>query len=644
MTTYISNTEKHYYGFIDGLRAIAVLMVLVFHLEPNYLSGGFIGVDVFFTISGFLITQILIEKKELLYFQFLLARARRLVPAMALVTALVALLGIFFIALPTEINALNKSIITASGYVSNVFFFLTANYFDSTKDNNMLLHTWSLSAEWQFYLLYPFIIYFFARGRFAFLCLSLLSLITLIAAEFYVSHNIDAVFYLTPFRAFEFSLGGLVFVMQNSNLLKRYMGKSEFLANFVVIFSIITLLSLSVIYDKNTLFPGVRALWVSLVTCLILAIGLSLSAPLGALKIIDNPFMKYVGKISYSLYLWHWPLIIGVRMYQPEPDEKQIVIVGIASFVLADLTHRYFENRFRKNTLQNNWIAIVLAIIPLFLGIVAYGVNKVSPELLNRLTENQRHLLSVQRWAKVPGKCIARHETHDYFDCIVGNVDAEPTMLIYGDSHAQMHVWALHEKLVQQGASARYLTKGGCPPLFGAVLEQTSLNREACLELQNRFKSVLDTSPLINTAIISARWSVYADQKLLQDNQKSQYSNIETQLRLVIKYLEASIDKIVIMDSLPEAAAPAPELIVRNLRVGKELKNFTNQASNFELLSSLQSDKVKIVNVEDILCQQNGVCPFFLNESQVLFDSNHLTVEASKYVLERSLFYGASTN
>ncbi|APD86963.1 hypothetical protein BM527_13195 [Alteromonas sp. Mex14] len=644
MTTYISNTEKHYYGFIDGLRAIAVLMVLVFHLEPNYLSGGYIGVDVFFTISGFLITQILIEKKDLPYFQFLLARARRLVPAMALVITVIALLGIFFIALPTEINTLSKSIITASGYLSNVFFFLTANYFDSTKDNNMLLHTWSLSAEWQFYLLYPFIIYLFARGRFAFLCLSLLSVITLMAAQFYLSHDSDAVFYLTPFRAFEFSLGGLVFIMLNKNLLNLYMGKSKFLANLVVIFSIVTLLSLSLTYNKNTLFPGVSALWVSLTTCLILAMGLSRTAQLGALKIIDNQFMKYIGKISYSLYLWHWPLIIGVRMYQPEPNVKQIVIVGIASFVLADLTHRYFENRFRKNTIQNNWIAISLAIIPLSIGIIAYGVNKTSPELLNRLTEHERHLLSVQRWAKVPGKCVARHETHEYFDCVIGNVDGEPTMLVYGDSHAQMHVWALHEELSKQGKSARYLTKGGCPPFFGAVLEQTNLNRQACLELQNRFKNVLDTSPLINTVIVSARWSVYAGQKLLKDNAKNQFSDIEEQLRLVINYLKDSVERIVIMDSLPEAAAPAPELIVRNLQVGKELKTFKNQATNYEFLGNLQNEKVKVIDVEKILCRQNGECPFFLNGSQVLFDSNHLTVDASKYVLERSLFHSDLTD
>ncbi|TAP29473.1 acyltransferase [Alteromonas sp. KUL17] len=643
MTIFNNIQEKSYFGFIDGLRAVAVLMVLVFHLEPKFLSGGFIGVDVFFTISGLLITQILVEKRELSYFGFLLARARRLVPAMSLVITIVAVISVTVVALPTEIAALSKTIITASTYVSNIFFYLTANYFDSTKENNMLLHTWSLAVEWQFYIFYPFLVYLFARGRHALFCLLILSLASLFYSTYFIHVDSNAVFYITPFRTFEFTLGGLVYVLSKQSKFLSVINGNTLVSNAVVVCSIVALIGLAICFDKGTLFPAINALYVSITTCLILAVGLS-STAIKSLCIVDNRFMRYIGAISYSLYLWHWPLIVGIRMYNPEQSLTQVILVGLTSFILAHFTHCYFENRYRKRTNKNNTIALILALFPLGIGFTIYGINKTSPELLNHLSERENQLLEVQRWAEVPGNCVARHETHEYFDCTIGSVDVEPTILVYGDSHAQMHVWALHEKLLQQGTSARYLTKGGCPPLFGAVLEQTSLNREACLELQNRFKSVLDTSPLINTAIISARWSVYADQKLLQDNEKNNYSDIETQLRLVIKYLEVSIDKIIIMDSLPEAAAPAPELIVRNLRVGKELKNFINQASNFELLSSLQNDKVEIVNLENILCQKNGVCPFFLNKSQVLFDSNHLTVEASKYVLERSLFYGASTN
>ena len=195
MTTSSNTQKKHYFGFIDGLRAAAVLMVLVFHLEPKFLSGGFIGVDVFFTISGFLITQILIEKRELTYFGFLLARARRLVPAMSLTVTVVAVISVAVVALPTEITALSKTIITASAFVSNIFFYLTANYFDSTKDNNMLLHTWSLAVEWQFYIFYPFVIYFFARGPNALLCLLILSLASLFYSAYFIHVDSNAVFY-----------------------------------------------------------------------------------------------------------------------------------------------------------------------------------------------------------------------------------------------------------------------------------------------------------------------------------------------------------------------------------------------------------------------------------------------------------------
>ena len=633
MTQYISNSDKHYYGFIDGLRAIAVLMVLIFHLNPTWLSGGFIGVDVFFTISGFLITQILIEKKELPYSQFILARFRRLAPAMALVILSVVLIGTFIISLPSEISSLTKSVITSSSYISNIFYFSTSNYFDSTKESNMLLHTWSLAVEWQFYFIYPFFIYIFARGRFAVLTLLAITIFSLISAVVYIGSNIDAVFYLTPFRAFEFSLGGLVFALLKNPKVRKLKPKNLFAIEAPIILGICLLIFLSITYNEDTTFPGLNALWVSIATCSILLTGLTFSQNSKTVLMLDNSVMRYIGAISYSLYLWHWPIIIGVRMYVPELSIVNLATVTFVCFVSAALTHRYVENQLRRNTLLNSRLALGIASAPLIVGLTLFGLNKTKPELFNSLTVEQNNLLNVQRWADVPGVCTATHKTHEYYDCIVGSPNEKPNIIIYGDSHAQVYVWAIHKALMAEGRSARYLTKGGCPPLLGVAPTRTTINKAACLALQNIFHDLIKGDYVFDTILISARWSLYNEQSYGSTSFDEELS------RMVLTAAERA-ENLVLLDNTPEAPASVPELIVRNLQRGRVLQSFTNHIGPYVYLHSLKSEKIRIVDIQNMLCNSNHECPYFVDGKLVYFDSNHLTESITTDLLKNILKTG----
>lgn len=634
MIKNINNENKRYYGFIDGLRAIAVLLVFIFHLNPEWLSGGFIGVDVFFTISGFLITQILVSDSNLSYKQFLLARVRRLSPAMAIVITSILVLAVLVVSLPSELNSLSKSVITSSSYISNIFFYSTANYFDSTRESNMLLHTWSLAVEWQFYFIYPLLIYLFVRKKIITISLLLIAITSLIAAEVIILDDVDAVFYLTPFRAFEFTMGGVVFVLVNGKK-KTIPFALVPLANLMVVVGIAALLLLAFTFDESTLFPGLNAFWVSLATCLILYTGLKISNHNRALGILDNAPARYLGSISYSLYLWHWPIIIIFRLYEPELSLFQLSCITAVSFILAHFTHHLFENRFRGRRATNNFYAIGLALVPIFAGLCIYSVNKYYPSLLVNLTEEEQAIIDIPRWEAVPGECKATHSSHEYYDCVLGDVTKDPTLLVFGDSHAQMHAWSLHEKLIELEKSAVYLTKGGCPPLIGAVLAKTIINKLACLDIQNRFVDALKENATIKIALVAARWHVYHNQVILKNNKSHQKTTFEKELEKTVSYLSQNVSKVIIMDSLPEAPAPAPELIVRNMRLGNRLETFENKAQNYKPLQSFKNEKIEVVNLEALLCIEHSECAYFIDNDLVLFDSNHLTQKASNFVLDR---------
>lgn len=327
---------------IDGLRSIAVMSVVLFHADISFFSGGFAGVDVFFVISGFLITRLIktaLEDNRFSYGDFYLRRSRRLFPALFVTLLLVWMFGALLF-LPSHFERLGAALISALFWCSNVFFWTETGYFDADAALKPLLHTWSLGVEEQFYLVWPtFLVLLFSWRKAALLPgIAIASVASFVASQYFLSHDASAAFYLMPFRVFEFGVGALlVWVVHRQPKNPVVLDGLLLLGIGIVVYSFIG-------FDEHVPFPGVFALVPCVGTALIIYAGQArLAGP-----ILCNPVSIYLGVISYSLYLVHWPVVVFYKYVVQSfgtVDKLAVVVIAIA---LAGLMYRYIETPLRR--------------------------------------------------------------------------------------------------------------------------------------------------------------------------------------------------------------------------------------------------------------------------------------------------------
>jgi peptidoglycan/LPS O-acetylase OafA/YrhL len=324
---------------INGLRAIAVIAVVFFHFGVTGFKGGFAGVDIFFVISGYLMTSIILSKMEANRFNlidFYLARANRIIPALA-VLCIVLLIAAWFFLPPYEMRTFGKHIFGASSFLSNFIFVKDSGYFDSAADEKWLLHTWSLSVEWQFYILYPLLIIVLRKllsanaTRWTLLffasCSYLLSV-------FFPERLSDAAFYLLPTRAWEMMAGGLIYAFglqatQKSKVAIESIG-------------VILLAGSIILLNSSYAWPG------SLAAFPVLGAALVIIAANEKSWITNNAFSQYMGTISYSLYLWHWPVVVAFNLLELKESVWGIYGGIFLSLFLATLSYYLVERPWRN--------------------------------------------------------------------------------------------------------------------------------------------------------------------------------------------------------------------------------------------------------------------------------------------------------
>lgn len=342
----MSSTRFRYRSEIDGLRAVAVLPVIIFHSGSQWMPGGYVGVDIFFVISGFLITGILMREHEAGAFsilRFYERRARRILPALFTVIAVTSILAVFLM-LPYELRDFAKSVISVVAFVSNIFFWREANYFATDAERLPLLHTWSLSVEEQFYIIFPIALWVFWKYWRAALvpAMIVVSLASLVLAELMVSRVPGAVFYLLPTRGWELLAGSLsaIYLLRRA---KPNRVSGEILGGFGLLAIVYSILS----FDAGTPFPSLWALFPVLGTVGIL-VGASDRTLVGRL-LSWRPAVA-IGLISYSAYLWHQPLFAFARVATPDgnPAAWLMGMLGLASLILAWVSWRYVETPFRR--------------------------------------------------------------------------------------------------------------------------------------------------------------------------------------------------------------------------------------------------------------------------------------------------------
>ena len=343
-------TNKQYRPEIDGLRAIAVVLVLLYHFDFKLISGGFIGVDIFFVLSGYLVTGVIIEsflRDEFDFFAFYFRRIRRLIPALVFTIFISGLVG-YFIFTPEHLARLGSSSLAALFSIANMFFLFESGYFAPDSSIKPLLHTWSLSVEEQFYLVWPaLVIYLLKTGSVRRIKIAFFVIFTssFIISEWLAINHPRLGFLFTGSRIFEFSIGAIVF------LYFRQLQKHP-ISLYLPYIGILVILICSVTYTKDTIFPGLNALVIAISSgfCLLVL-------PNNIFyKILTNSTIVYIGKISYSLYLVHWPVVVAYKyIFFRELKGLDIAIVITITAALALICFYGVENRFRvKSKVRND--------------------------------------------------------------------------------------------------------------------------------------------------------------------------------------------------------------------------------------------------------------------------------------------------
>ena len=472
---------------IQGLRALAVIIVVLFHTDWPLFSGGFVGVDIFLVITRIIYSKL--QNNSFSFTDFYLKRARRLMPAL-FITLSTSSIASFLLLTPSHFKRYGVALISSVYSLANIFFLGETGYFNTESMFKPLLHMWSLSLEEQFYLIWPFTIFIlyklFSNRIFTFILI--FGVISFILNGIYISDQ-EAIFYLLPFRVFEFCIGASVI------WLSRIDFKKSWIHEILILISLILMIYPVFTFSKATVFPYYNALTPCLgAVLLIFSGGKSRLA-----SIFKNKFMVYTGSISYSWYLVHWPLFILYKYwYFKELRTTSMIILVFISYVLACILHHFIEEPMRQKDigykLSNK--VFLLFLLAMIIGLSSFGIITwkekwgQSRQYLKKISHDYKKVLSRPDCIKNKGICKIDN-TIQYDAALVGDSHANFTF-IYS-------VIASHNNLVIKhfpGLSA-------CFALFDNTLDcQNVMNKQLNFIIENKIKRVF----------LASNWSIYTHQ------------------------------------------------------------------------------------------------------------------------------------
>lgn len=628
----------HFRNDINGLRALAVTAVILFHFEITPFFGGFIGVDVFFVISGYLMTGIIVSRINNNTFDlidFYVARGKRILPALVFLCLAIIIYGWFFI-IAVDYKALGKHIIGSISFISNFMFWSEANYFDVASNKKWLLHTWSLSVEWQFYLIFPIIIMGFKKiisMQKVKYVLFLLTIISFVLSIYFSKASPSAAFYLLPTRAWEMLCGSLVYLTP-FQLRRHQKIFLQLLGVFLIILSIF-------IFDPTFLWPSYWALIP--VTGAVLVIFSDLTDSV----VFSNQLTQLVGKWSYSLYLWHWPVVVALA-YTDQLGNYFWVTSGIVfTIVLAYLSFTYIENPkflFKKMHSRKKLIIglFTMSISCIFLGMAIYMTNGVASKF-RALNINDKAMF-LQKYREMHQSLGPFYRLEcDFYDNPTGKSkqiinpectdvqQGKKTIFLWGDSHAQALSWGLnvtlrHDYNIAQVATSACTVVGGVSGMDNNC------------ELANKFA-------LKEIARIKPDFVVIAQHA---GHEHTDWDAIAENL------YNLGVKKMILVGPIPQWGPPStlPEAITlrhwgENSLVIKD-EAFQISARNTDKLLNQRyprsnvSNKVHYISLFDHLCDQENECLVWVsNESNELdllvVDYGHLSPAGSIYISKEIL-------
>jgi len=616
---------------IDGLRAFAVLFVIGFHYFPNVFRGGFVGVDVFFVISGFLITGLIhqdVAAGKFSIVDFYGRRIRRIFPALICVLLVALVIGYLFM-LPDAYRTLGTNTAASAGFVANIALWLQQNYFAQSAELNPLLHIWSLGVEEQFYLFWPLVLVLLARYRAAVWIAVALAVLSFVYNLVQTASEPASAFFL-PFSRFWELGAGAVLALTRVRLLQA--GRSWERASWP---GLVLLVLAMVAIDRDAAFPGWWALLPVAGAVLLIAAGESAWANR---VLLGHPVLVYVGLISYPLYLWHWPLLVFARIirFQKEPTViMSIALIGVA-FLLAHLTYKLIERPIRSGG-RLSVKAAVLAALLAFCGCLGLAVY-AKDGLPHRFPPEVQKLVTAPKDVE-PLTCQFNTDVLPPAECDGIGPAGAPLVFVWGDSHAFHLIPGLLD-LQQQRQDfrlARYIAFA-CAPMVDTLAERPAHCNKANVLARKKIEQLRP-----DTVVVAARWSFY--------NGVRGYALVgDRELTKTIDWIKSTgVKHIVVIGQFPHWKLAPSAIPLRNLqfsffnRAAKSSDAFPERDSEYLDTSAFSSeDMVKEVSAKEgvafispaaTLCDHEG-CMIIVPGSDgapVSRDDGHLTAAASKF-------------
>jgi peptidoglycan/LPS O-acetylase OafA/YrhL/lysophospholipase L1-like esterase len=596
------NRGHNYRADIDGLRAVAVVLVIAFHAFPNLVGGGFIGVDVFFVISGYLITGIILSGLRSFDFSltgFYARRARRILPALAVVLAGVLAIG-WSQLLPATYRSLGLHALASALFFPNLLSWSEVGYFDAAAEAKPLLHLWSLGVEEQFYLVWPLLLVILSkRPRWLIAGLSVIAASSFLYSCYAAGHQPAAAFYSPWSRLWELGVGGILAAV-NLRLRNR---------SFVSLFGIALIVGSAIFLKKTSPFPGALALIPVVGTALIIVFGS---------RVLSHKWPVSVGLISYPLYLWHWPLLSFASIAGVTSAPAKVAIV-VVSLVLATLTTVFIERPVRFGRIRQSGVAVSTAAMLVVVACSALiwrsgGVPWRYPGEIRPVLATMQYDPALDARAS---KCwLPTTSPFEDFspECGLG------ATLIWGDSHAGR----LYTGLKRDGIDIAQFVRDGCVPSLGSDNEICARSNAAILQ------KIAELKP--KKVILFAVWSNY------KDDASGEARN--SGLAATLIKLKKIVDDVVVLGPTPLWSPDLPTQVYSSWRVNGRLPDrlppspIAYRKMDEALAAVSAASHVRFISAFDALCNEDGCLTHTPKSKAELlsWDYGHLTTAGAGFI------------
>ncbi len=641
---------------IDGLRAVAILSVVLFHAFPEILKGGFVGVDIFFVISGFLISSIIfteLNNGKFSFANFYARRIKRIFPALIAIFTASIVFGWFGL-FAHEYQQLGKHTAMGAGFLANFQLYREAGYFDTASELKPLLHLWSLGIEEQFYMAWPLILFAAYKLRVKAIWLVLLIAIPSLGLSIYASagHKMFS-FYLPPTRFWELLVGsGLAYISFYKNNQKSA-ENSQLSANLQAWFGVALIAAGVFLLDRWVAFPSSWAMLPTFGAFFIISAG---KKAWFNHHILSSRVMIFIGIISYPLYLWHWPLLTFARIMEGGTASDAICVAAIiVSFVLAYLTYILIENPIRHLKYATAYLCVAMLLIA---SIGAYIANKDG--FISRFPEFEKYRLQTIRTPASDADCEAiftqKGEEKLFKYCrFTGNKHKE-TVAIIGDSHAHVVFQGLAELMAAEHKNVLLLANTSCPTLMGAIAGDSAEDLRTCnSKIEQIIKTVAERED-VKTVLIVTRGASYisgngfgvAERDLrnrpilsIEQNNETPAQIFRHGLEKTSQSLTASGKKLFYMIENPELGVDAFNCVGRPVYLTKQydcvIEKATVLARQDEYREVIKNiPNLTLIDVVPAFCPDEH-CKVMENGTLLYSDDDHLSVEGSRFLANKVL-------